>query len=64
LALTARRPPAIFAESDGGYCGSEADGPRTFYVCHTHGRERIDCTSMKQARDLAAKLNSEQRQPL
>lgn len=48
-----------YAESDGGYCGSEADCPRTFYVCHTHGRARIDCTSMKEAREMAAKLNTQ-----
>jgi hypothetical protein len=58
---TIRTAPRYFAESDGGYCGSEADCPRTFYVCHTHGRERIDCASMKEARELAAKLNAESR---
>ena len=51
-------PPARFyAESDGGYCGSLADMPRTFYVCYTRNFERIDCESMREAKELAASLN-------
>lgn len=56
---TERTKPRYFAESDGGYCGSESDCPRTHYVCHTHGRLRIDCSSRKEAREVAAKLNAE-----
>lgn len=55
---TNRTTARYYAESDGGYCGSEADCPRAYYVSHSHRLLRIDCASMKEARELALKLNN------
>ncbi len=48
---TERRTPRYYAESDGD------EHRRTFYVLHTCRSTRIDCTSMKEARELAQQLN-------
>ncbi len=46
-----RRKPRYYAESDGD------EHRRTFYVLHTCRLTRINCASMKEARELAAQLN-------
>lgn len=49
-----RPAPRYYAESDG------EPHAKTFYVCHTHGRPRIDCKSMVEARNLADALNTKE----
>lgn len=46
-------PARYYAESDGD------PHTKTFYVCHSHRMDRIDCASMHEARQLARRLNIE-----
>lgn len=47
-------PSRYYAESDG------EPHARTHYVCHTHGRPRIDCRNAAEALDMAHRLNAAQ----
>ena len=50
----------FYPESDGGDCwvGNRiSHQPKTFYVVDSEGGDRIDCKSMKEARELAHRLN-------